>query len=64
MATLQKALSDIRELKDEEIDLVGGLAGSSTTIEIWIHTTRTLQTPNGPTDIDVVDRVETRTEPD
>ena len=65
MATLQKFLSTvIRELKDEELDLVGGLASSVTT-EVWEYCSMpTGAQPPAPTTVWVVDKVTQTTTPD
>lgn len=61
MATLQKVLSHvIRELQDEELDLVGGLTGSSVTTETWAYCSMpTGAQPPAPTTVWVVDEVKT-----
>lgn len=49
MSTIQKVMATIRELKEEELEMVGGLAGTKNTAETWKWSTY-----NGQTVIDGV----------
>ena len=57
MATLQKTLAAIRELQDEELDLVGGLVGTTTVVEEWDY----CQPKASPSGTWVMDKVTTTT---
>jgi hypothetical protein len=57
METLQKTLSKIRELQDEELDLVGGLAGCTYVLEEFEWCNRT----NDGHTFSVIDSVKTST---
>lgn len=58
MSTIQKVLSSIRDLADEELDHVGGLEGTAKVVETWSYCT-----PEGHT-IAVPDKVTTVTSSD
>lgn len=58
MSTIQKALATIRELQDEELLMVGGLAGTNQTVETW----EWCMVPGAQSP--VIDRVTTTTSPD
>lgn len=60
MATLQKTLAAIRELQDEELDMVGGLVGTTITTEEWEY----CQPKGSPSGTWVMDKVTTSTKDD
>ena len=60
MKTLQKTLAAIRMLQDEELDLIGGLSGTTVVTETWDYCH-----PNGsPAGTWVMDKVTTTTSSD
>lgn len=60
MATIQKTLAAIRQLQDEELELVGGLAGTTEVRETW----RYCRPEGAPETVWLADEVVTTTRPD
>jgi hypothetical protein len=60
MATLQKILSQIRELRHEEIDLVGGMGGTTSEVITYTTSQRTFQ----GTTVTITDDANVTTVPD